>query len=88
MAPKWKQSKLSVTFMSIDILELMCTNSTLEIRYCFSFIAERKILLVPSIHRDAGKQVEILNKDGQPKLCPSIQNYPLGLRVNKYVTNC
>ena len=69
MAPKWKQSKLSVTFMSIDILELMCTNST-------------------SIHRDAGKQVEILNKDVQPKLCPSIQNYPLGLRVNKYVTDC
>ena len=34
---------------------------------------------MPSIHRDAGKQVEILNKDGQPKLCPSIQNYPLGL---------
>ena len=28
---------------------------------------------------DAGKQVEILNKDGQPKLCPSIQNYPLRL---------
>ena len=30
---------------------------------------------------DAGKQVEILNKDGQPKLSPSIQNYPLELRV-------
>jgi hypothetical protein len=26
-------------------------------------------------------EVEILNKDGQPKLCPSIQNYPLRLRV-------
>ena len=31
--------------------------------------------------RDAGKPVEILNKDGQPKLCPSIQSYPLGLSV-------
>ena len=30
---------------------------------------------------DAGKQVEGLNKDGQPKLCPSIQSYPLGLSV-------
>ena len=29
--------------------------------------------------RDAGKPVEVLNKDGQPESCPSIQNYPLGL---------
>ena len=28
---------------------------------------------------DAGKQVEVLNNDGQPESCPSIQNYPLGL---------
>ena len=24
-------------------------------------------------------RVEVLNKDGQPESCPSIQNYPLGL---------
>ena len=29
--------------------------------------------------RDDGKQVEVLNNDGQPELCPSIQNYPLRL---------
>ena len=29
---------------------------------------------------DTGKQVEVLNNDGQPESCPSIQNYPLGLR--------
>ena len=28
---------------------------------------------------DTGKQVEVLNNDGQPESCPSIQNYPLGL---------
>ena len=44
-----------------------------------SFIAERKVLLVTGSPLDASKQVEILNKDGQPKLCPAIQNYPLGL---------
>ena len=29
---------------------------------------------------DAGKPVEVLNNDGQPESCPSIQNYPLGLK--------
>ena len=43
------------------------------------FIAERKILLVTGYPFDAGKQVEVLNNDGQPESCPSIQNYPLGL---------
>ena len=28
---------------------------------------------------DAGKQVEVLNNDGQPKLCPFVKKYPLGL---------
>ena len=44
-----------------------------------SFIAERKVLLVTGSPLDTCKPVEILNKDGQPKLCPAIQNYPLGL---------
>ena len=62
--------------MSIDILELMYK---LKTRNLLLFIAERKVLLVTGDPFDAGKQVEVLNKDGQPESCPSIQNYPLGL---------
>ena len=37
--------------------------------------------------RDTGKSVEILDKDGQPNLCPSIQNYPLGKVVEDLMIN-
>ena len=43
---------------------------------------------------DTCKQVEVLNKDGQPESCPSIQSYPLGLNgamgalVNDKVVIC
>ena len=39
---------------------------------------KQAIEVIPSM---LAKQVEVLNNDGQPKLCPSIQNYPLRLRV-------
>ena len=46
-----------------------------------NYLFERKVLLVTGYPYDTGKQVEILHKDGQPELCPSIQNYPLGLKL-------
>ena len=39
---------------------------------------KQAIEVIPSM---LAKQVEVLNNDGQSKLCPSIQNYPLRLRV-------
>ena len=62
--------------MSIDILELMYK---LKTRNLLLFIAERKVLLVTGYPLDTCKPVEVLNNDGQPESCPSIQNYPLGL---------
>ena len=41
------------------------------------FIAERKeVLLVTGYLRDVGKQVAIVDKNGQPKQCTSVQNFP------------
>ena len=63
---------------ALDFHELMYKFNSRNL-LLFHFIAERKILLVTGYPRDTCKPVQILNKDGQPESCPSIQSYPLGL---------
>ena len=42
----------------------------------FSFISERKVLLVTGYPRNLGNQIEIVDSFGQAKKCTSIQNFP------------